>query len=456
MGDQNRKDPGFSRRALTYLSSLLQRPGEGEAAEGNEGNEVKKRTPIHNWFAAIGSLALAFIIWLFVMGSENPGAMGEFNDVPIRIENESGLAILSGEDLAVDLRVEGKGSVIRATDISDIDVSIHIEEGTKPGRYTYDIAIQLPGGLRLIESSMTKAMIYLDNTTSAIVPVRVNLSDYILQDSYEIDLSAITTSLTTVKVTGPQALLETIECARVSLSLGFVSRSVTCKGALRLVDNEGNVITSSYVKLAESVVDVTIPIYKYRTITPTVTFMHGLFHEGNVSVSISPATVTVKGEVDAVDALTFDTLINEKELADNATFTVPLTADKGIEIVDDVSELTVTIMHHSATTKKVVIRDFTVANAGENLLCEVLTPSLTVDFRVNGELMDDFGAQAVLAFVDLSSYVLTPGTITVPVTFYFQGAYEGKAWEIGSYSVSVRITNAPAEADPADPGETSR
>ncbi len=444
MSENKQRRPGVIRRTLTYLSSLLQRPGDAERAEKeDEAKEVGFR---HSWLAMLGSLFLAFIIWLAVMSGDNPGASGEFNDVPLRIDNKSGLSILSGGDLAVDLRVEGKRSVIRSVDISDIDVSIVIEEDTTPGRYTYDISVQLPGGLTLVESSMTQAMIYLDHTTSANVPIKVKLADYILQDSYEIAMSDITTAITSIRVTGPKTLLETIDCAQVSLSLGSVTRSITCIGALKLVDASGNPISSSYIRMAQSEVSVTIPVYKYRTITPSIRFKHGLFSEDNVKVEISPASFRVKGEADIIDQLSWEQVIDEKTITGNATVKYAIGFDESVQILDDFDEVSVTITHLSTATKPIVLQSsaITVEGAGNNSY-EILTPSLTVNFRGDSELLERFGMSGFVARIDLTPYALAEGTLTVPLAFYIGGDYAGKVWEVGSYSVSIRITPAAPE-----------
>jgi len=320
---------GRTDSGITPASSPLP---EGVDPDGDEGKA--HRTPVQSWLAVLGSLAMAFCIWLFVMGTDNPGYEGEFEDVPVRIENLSSLSLLSGDDLAVDLKVQGRRSVIASTDPSDIDVSVTVTSGTRPGRHSYDLNIQLPGGLTLVESSLTKVMLYLDNPTSTSVPIRVRLTDYILPDSYEIATEdQITTSLQSVSVTGPESLLQTISHAQVTLSLGQVTRSVTCIGALALIDNTGSVVSSSYVRMAQSEVSVTIPVYKYRTITPTILYEYGYFNESNVRITCTPATITVKGEADAVDRAEWVKTINEKTLASDSTLSFSVGFDEGVEVV---------------------------------------------------------------------------------------------------------------------------
>jgi YbbR domain-containing protein len=374
------------------------------------------------------------------MGTEAPGTVGDLTGVPIRIENNSGLSILSGDDLTVDLQVEGKRSVINKTGTSDIDVSVVIDKNTQPGRYSYDLNIQLPAGLRLIESSLTKIMLYLDNTTSVSVPVRVKLTEYILQDQYEIGIDDITTGVRSVRVTGPESLLETIECAQVTLSLGNVTRSVTCIGSLTLVDQNGDPISSSYVRMAQSEVTVTIPVYKYYTLPLEIKYRHGFFNENNVSVQINPAAITVRGEVDTIDALKWEYTLDEKTIKGNGSYTVPIALPSGIVNVDNVPTAEISVTHIGTMARSLTISGFQVNNTGGRTY-EMVTQSLMITVRGSEELIPYLSAAAVTAVIDLGGQPSTGGTITVPVTFRFLGAYDGQVYEIGTYFATLRITS---------------
>jgi len=433
---------GRTDSGITPASSPLP---AGVDPDGDEGKA--HRTPVQSWLAVLGSLAMAFCIWLFVMGTDNPGYEGEFEDVPVRIENLSSLSLLSGDDLAVDLKVQGRRSVIASTDPSDIDVSVTVTSGTRPGRHSYDLNIQLPGGLTLVESSLTKVMLYLDNPTSTSVPIRVRLTDYILPDSYEIATEdQITTSLQSVSVTGPESLLQTISHAQVTLSLGQVTRSVTCIGALALIDNTGSVVSSSYVRMAQSEVSVTIPVYKYRTITPTILYEYGYFNESNVRITCTPATITVKGEADAVDRAEWVKTINEKTLASDSTLSFSVGFDEGVEVVGDVDAVSVRIEHVGTATRSMTIAGLRVINAG-NRAYELLDDSINVTFRGDHTMIMSLTAAMVRAEVDLSKYNMTDGTtVSAPVTLTVLGAYAGQVWEVGSYAVNLRFTSTRSRA----------
>ncbi len=415
--------------------------GAAQAGEGGEEGEasVVRHSPITNWIAFIGALAMAFVIWLFVMGTDSPSFIGDLTEVPIRIENNSGLSILSGDGLTVDLKVEGKRSLIQNVHMEDIDVSVTVEPETSPGRYTYDLNIQLPGGLRLVESSLTRIMVYLDNTTSVSVPVRVKLSEYILQDSYEIGLNDITTSIQTVRVTGPESLLSTIECAQISLALGNITRSVTCIGALTLVDASGDTVSSSYIRMAQNEATVTIPVYQYRTLDLKVQYRHGYFNDENVEIKVEPASVTVRGEADVVNQLSWEYTLDEKAMQGDGVYNVALTLPEGVTNIDGVSSVSISVTHIGTKTKVLPITNFQVLNTGGRTY-EMVTKTLNVTLRAEQALLALLTPEDVTAIIDLGSNQYSGDNVTVPVTFRFSGAYSGKVYEVGTYSATIRLT----------------
>lgn len=426
--------------AYRALRRLLSSAPSGEPS-GMGAAAKPRRSTAETWIALAGSLLLAFFIWLFVMSTDSPGYEGEFKEVPIHIENLSTLSILSEDNLTVDLRVEGKRSIINDTSLADIDVSVTVAEGTLPGRYSYELEIQLPGGLRLVESSLSNVMLYLDNTTSVSVPIRVKLSDYILPDSYEIaEAEKITTSIQSVVVTGPESLLRTVDCAQVALSLGTVTRSVTCIGSLSLVDMSGDPISSSYVRMAQSEVTVTIPVYKYRTIEPTILFEYGYFNEENVRVTCSPADITIKGEADAVDRIEWVRTINEKTVSGDSTMSFGVDFGDSVTVVGDVKTVSVTIEHIGTVTRNMILSGFRILNDNGHGY-ELVDKYLSVTLRGDAALLMNMTSAMIRAEVDLGKYNLSSGIVSAPVTLTILGTYAGQVWEIGSYTLAIRFTS---------------
>jgi len=191
---------------------------------------------------------------------------------------------------------------------------------------------------------------------------------------------------------------------------------------------------------------VTIPVYKYRTITPTILYEYGYFNESNVRITCTPATITVKGEADAVDRAEWVKTINEKTLASDSTLSFSVGFDEGVEVVGDVDAVSVRIEHVGTATRSMTIAGLRVINAG-NRAYELLDDSINVTFRGDHTMIMSLTAAMVRAEVDLSKYNMTDGTtVSAPVTLTVLGAYAGQVWEVGSYAVNLRFTSTRSRA----------
>lgn len=419
--------------------SLFEKPSPmNEGDNRNKTGEVTvKKSRVGEWIARIGSLLLAFILWLIVMATDSPTSQGEFARVPIRIENNTELSILAGDDLTIDLTVEGKRSVIAKASAEEIDAYVIVDPGTEPGKHTFDVQLALPGGLTLASQSLSRVSLYLDNTTSVSVPVRVKLADYVLEDNYELGESDITTDIKTVKVTGPEALLGTIDAANVTLSLGHVTRSVTCSAPFTLVDAGGEEVSSPYMRVSEKEVLVTVPVYKYRLLPLRVTGKYGFYNEENAVIEVTPPAIRIKGDADAVDSADWSYMLDEKMIASDRTYNVAVTLPDSVINADGVTSATISVKHIGTVTKTVIVDQFEVINPS-GLVYEIEQPSIQIAVRGSEALLRYLSSASIHAVVDLTSR--KAGSVLVPVTFTFDGPYDGAVYEIGTYSITVKIS----------------
>lgn len=399
---------------------------QGENA-GVEQQEKSNPSALKNWLAIVGSVALAFVIWLFVMATDSPTYVGEINEIPIRIQNDSGLSILSGDELTVDLKVEGKRSQIQSIPKEEIDVSVTVDRGTLPGRYTYELDVQLPAGLRLVESSMTKVMIYLDHTTSMSVPVSVKLAQYNLPDSYEIATEAeFITSVQSVKVTGPESLLQTIECAQVTLSLGNITETVTSIGSLTLVDRAGDPISSSYVKMAQKEVMVTIPVYKYRKLTLEVNYNQSLF-----DLKVEPATIKVRGEASKIDKITWSYTVST-EGTHKVLLPDGVTAAQG-----EPDHAMVTLTPIDRTVKQLTVNKYEIRNQKGRTFTSAMLVPIKVTVKGSESALAGLSEADVVLVLDLDALTNPKGVVDVAVKVILSDEYEGRVTVQGTYTVTV-------------------
>ncbi len=400
-----------------------------------------KRNKIADFIAKIGCLILAFFLWYYAASMDNTVSEETFTSIPVEIVNESGFAVLSGDDVTVDVRVSGKRSLMNKVSAEDITVYVDMSSVTEAGKHQLPLQFELPNGVTLEKSSISSVTLYAGNMTTVSVPVKVEVTGYMLEDGYELGLGSITTDVRYVTVTGPESILSTIDHAALSADVGHVTRTVTYSGDLTLINTDGKPVTDSYVTVSRTAVTATIPVYKYRDVPVEMTYKHGYFNSGNCSVVAEPATVRIRGEADVVDAVKLTYEIDEKSVSGKTSYNYGIVLPASVENLSGVQAVTVSVSPKGMSQRTVSIFNLNVSNPA-GLSYEFAYDPLTDPLRVTlfGEtaLVSRISTVSITATLDLSGQSGT-GTVNAPVTIRFADAYEGKVYELGSYTVQVKI-----------------
>nr|MBQ4319750.1 hypothetical protein [Clostridia bacterium] len=404
------------------------------------GTGVKRRGGVFDIFLLIISVIIAFIMWLYVMSLDNPSHEQMFTSVPITIlEDASPLSVYYGYNNVVDVKIVGKKSDVAKITASDITAVVDIADIDEAGRYTLPVKITVPHGVSISSQSVNTLSVYLDNRSSATVPVKADVTSYQLAEGYEIGQSDIRLSLSEVNVTGPESVLETIDCARAELALGQVSSSVVIVSGLKLVDEAGNPITSTYVSMSAVTVTATVPVYMYKSLPLDADYAYGYLNDKNSRMTIDPPTIRVKGEVGVVEPMTKISLgaIDEKKLVtDSVQMSVNLPGD--LVNVDGIDEATVHVEHIGTSTADFVVDNIKVNNPN-NLSYELITKSLNVKLRGDEMYLVYVSPDDIEVTVDLSYKNTVSGTVSVAASIKLNESNSYNIYEVGDYNVSVKL-----------------
>lgn len=399
-----------------------------------------------NWHIGTKLLCVvcAFIIWLYVMEVDSPDYESEFLDVPVNLvgvstlENEHNLSVFGGFDAAVDLKVKGPKSVIGRYTISDINVTADVSGITQAGSHEVALFFDLPTGLTMIESSVSKLSLYIDERSSAVVEVKSRISSVTIPESYE--LGELVADTDTVNVSGPKTILDDIDFAQVSLDAGAIESSVSMVGTLELISLSGDVITNPYVRLSKTEVKVNIPVYCYKELKLTATTKYGYYTEDNCRITIDPETVTVKGDpavLTDMDELVVTTL-DEKSITEDSSLIVRVNVPDTLTLDEESTTATVAVRHIGTKTKTFNVKNIKVS-VDSGLEYELLAPTIAVTVRGNRDAVDALSADDITVSADLTGYthsnmglVYAEGKVTI-------NDPSGTVYELGEYNIQVAI-----------------
>lgn len=405
------------------------------------GNLSVKRTRKEKILVFIGCFIAAFFFWYYAADHDTAIFDESFSSVPVEILNESGFSVLSGNGVTVDITVSGKRNVLKKLTKQDIRAFIDMSQVTAAGKYKLELQYELPNGVTLARSSTDSISIYCDNTTTVTVPVKVaKPGNFQLDHIYEMGTADITTDITEVIVTGPETVVTSVEAALLRVDLGnrVVDSTFTYSGEVVLVDANGSEVSNSYIKTNVTAVTANIPVYKYRDVPITVKYRYGYFNSENVTVTAEPSTVRIKGDAEAVDSVILEYEIDEKKITSDTSYTVTVALPEGVKNIDSVSSAVVSVKLNGISSKAISVYNISVTNP-DGLAYEPVTGPINITVRGDTTLLGRLSSVNVTAVVDLSFRGTVSGAVMVPVTFVFSSQFEGKVYEVGTYSVSVRI-----------------
>ncbi|MBQ7124828.1 MAG: hypothetical protein IJO00_00560 [Clostridia bacterium] len=420
----------------------VQEKEEAVQHDGN-GSLTIKRNKTLDFIAKILCLIIAFFIWYYVAETDSSELEGHFSSVPVEIVNKSQFSVLSGGDATVDLKISGKRNIINKLIASDIRVFVDMSGITEAGKHKFNLQYELPNGVTLVETSTDSIIVYADSTSSVSVPVEVPPPiNYQIDGIYELGYANITTNVTDISVTGPEAVISKIVKARLVVDLGNrdIQGTFTYSGNIDLIDTDGNVVTNRYVKTNVSYVTATIPVYREKVVPITVAFKHGIFGSDKIGVSVEPSSIRIKGEVSKVDDVKIQYVIDEKTISSDTTLNYKISLPDYIENCDSVENVKILVKLNGISTKTVSVYNLEIKNPNALYFETIKTP---INLTVCGEteLIESLGSEDVTAVIDLSSQKREDMTITLPVTFKFAEQFKNGIYETGTYSVSVKISS---------------
>ncbi len=406
----------------------------------NNGSSVKSAKTTGRKIADIAAiivcLAASLFLWYYVTDLDVTVYSTTLGGVPVEIRNESGYSVLSGDDATVDVTVSGKRSAITKIEKGDITAFVTVPSDVEPGRLRCTVEYDMPNSVTFSSASTEAVYLYLDNTETVSVPVRVRVTDYQVDDPYVLDLSNITVSPATVSVTGPASVISTIDRAELVASIGHVARTVTYNGTVALLDAAGGDVVNAYIRTNVTNATATIPVLVTREIPVSVRFTQGIFNSENCKVTAAPAFITVKGEAEIVDSVALEYEIDERTVENGVTErTVAVSLPSGVTNVDEIDTVGITLETTNISSKRISV-ELRVTNPDG--LSYVDPGMVQITVRGDGDAVESLQTYEVTAEIDLSGR--SAGTVDVPVSVSFFDKYAGKVYVVGDYSVSVRIT----------------
>lgn len=407
---------------------------------------------MNNKVVLVFSILIAIVIWGAASMTVAPEDTRVIENVKVTIDEneESGYKIFGYEDTYVDVTVKGRRYLISSGALSAEDISV-VAKGKYvdySGKQTLNLTATVKNGndVKITDISETSITVYYDAPKTATFPVEVKLisDSQIVPDGYT-SLDPIT-SLSNVTVSGPATEINKIKKVIAEVELNYsLTETTALEAELKAVTE--NETQAKYVTIEDDVSDftVTIPVSKIVELPVSVRYLNmPEYYEDNMpEVNFYPKTVKVAAAQSVLDEMEsliigtvdFNTLTNA-----NNKFTFSLGEIEEVKIVDDTTEVNVTVNCYPMSKKSFDVQaaNVTFLNLADGYTATLSDKSISkiqlVGPSASLEKLDE--EAQLFAKIDLSE--ATPGTRSYKAVIYIKD--DTRCWIYGEYTARVRVS----------------
>jgi len=287
-----------------------------------------RRVILTNLFWFLGSLILAFIIWMIATAQSDPFEQWRLSGIPIHVSPDAGLIITNqGEfQTTASVQLQAPRSVEQLLVPDDVIVWADMT-GLGPGEHTIQLQAKTARQAAVVSISPLQVTVKLETQESQLKPVRVNITS---QPPLVYTVSDPALDVLQVTVSGPQSKVAQVTEVVAQVSLQNQRSSYEDDIKVIPVDADGHMVSG--VTLDPQTVHVTIDIeprsdVREVRVQPNIT---GSLAEGYVltaAFDYDPKTIVVSGPAAVLDNLPgtfFTDPINLSDKTSSFQVTVPV------------------------------------------------------------------------------------------------------------------------------------
>lgn len=303
-------------------------------------------------FLRIASLFIAIFLWIFVVYQENPNHEIWINGIPVNFINrnanfENGkLIITNGDDVKVNIKVQGRRSAISKAKSSSVNCSVNLADIDSEGVYTLPITVNISTyGVEMISKEPYNVTLTVERVVTEERIVEINKIGAPKAGFVEGTLESTPAS---VKITGPESSVRNVASASVALDLTDAAEDIAGLYKIRLYDSEGKEITDETITKNIEYCDVKCPILATKEIpvVPELSSDRNSNGQRITAISVSPDKVTLVGRAEQLERIEKISTkkISVSDVNGTTTVNAPLnlsSVSEGVLISNDITNVKV-------------------------------------------------------------------------------------------------------------------
>lgn len=369
-------------------------------------------TAINNFWYKIGAVALALLLWFYVLQTQN--TVGErLLEIPLETRELSSNLVVADMPSQVSVRVKGPKQILEQLGTQDIRAYIVLENAVE-GQRTESVHLILPDKVEKISVNPASVTINIEQISTMQLPVEVIVKGD-LQEGY----TALTASVTPTEaiVSGPQSKLDEIKSVTVEANLTGIDANYLQKlpVVINMTNNEKN---NNLLTVSPAEVAVFIPVVEdmpSKQVPVTARINGSPASDYIVSrVVVEPSVVKILGAYNIIDSITY--LYTEDVDINGATSDITVQSNlilpDGVQI-DGESTVNVFIQIEHGGDKSFSDVPIEIRNLGEAFNGSLDVASTDITLAAAPAILQALEKGSIHLFVDANELTVGEHTVTV-------------------------------------------
>ena len=359
-------------------------------------NKIKRFFTQNLWLKFL-AIIFAIAIWFIVMNIEDYNISKTINDIPVSMLNgntilDNGMVydITGGETITIT--VSGPRSVVENLTASDFYASADLSHLSVTNSTTISVVPKNSISLRdqklmTITAEETYVTLSIENEIEKTIPVKVVTTGTVLS-GYALGNASPTPNMVTVK--GPESVLEDIVEARAVVNVTARGEDISEDVVLGCMDSYGNAINKDNISLSDNTVNVSIPLYKTKSVPVNITTTGVPGADYSVKdIMYEPTSVTVAAD-DATLATVTSIEVNNISVSE-ATENIEANVDiadylpENVVVADGADQIAVSVEIEGLSSKESVLQssDIRITDKSSEYDYEITSP-VSLKVKVSG------------------------------------------------------------------------
>ena len=300
----------------------------------------------------IVSIAIAIMIWFYISIVMDPAIDVNVRDLPIQFVGtealqSKGLAVMSESATTISLSVKGSRKKMGNNDMKTIVVKADLSGIDETGVKSVPVDIAVPFENQGISSQSAYSVdVTIEKIAVKTFSVEINTTDTLAEDYIANGISSDPSEIT---ISGPESAMEKIKKASVLLDYNGADVDIDETLPITFAGEDGKEISSldailTRVTMSNTNVRVHCPVVKIKRVEAEADF-GGVELPVGFDYEIHPNVLYIYGDNPDISKLTKITTerVNTTKLLDNDKIKVKLHIPDGVRIIDDISEVEISV-----------------------------------------------------------------------------------------------------------------